>query len=575
MRMSGRRRACTVVSVGAVLVTSTAVLSGVQPGAAAQTYYAPITGSLVLHGHGYGHGHGMSQHGAQGAALAGKRYHQILRFYYPRTDVGRNAGPIRVLLTADTTSTVVVRPTRGLRVRDLRDRKSWRLPSRSAIDSWAIKPLQGQAARSTVEYHDTSGWHRWQVPGRGSFAGDAQFEADRAMGLRLPGGSVVRYRGALRAAAPVLGSPHRDTVNVLSMDDYVRGVIASEMPASWEPQALRSQAVAARTYASYLQRSYADRYYQICDTTACQVYGGASAETPSTDTAVAKTAGQILTYRGKPALTQFSASSGGWTSSGGTPYLPAKKDPYDDWNGNTVHDWTARISIASLESKYPALGRLEAVRVTSRDGHGEWGGRVRQLVLEGSRSDVTLSGDDLRWAFGLRSTWFTIEPTPIMAAWRHLGGRASPLGPPRSAEELVRGNRGQRGARQVFASGRAYWSPATGAHALRGAILRRYRHAGGPGSRYGFPVGNVQRTADGGAKARFQQGMFFRSKATGPQPVWGRILVAYGNRHFSAGRLGYPVTSVQQVTGGLRSRFQHGAIRWDRGSNKVTITHRR
>lgn len=560
----------------AAVVTAVAFTALAAPApAAARTYYVPVTGTLVLHGHGYGHGHGMSQYGAQGAALAGKSYREILKFYYPHTQLAKHDGPIRVLLTADTSSDVVVRPVRGLIVRDVADRKAWALPGRAAIDTWRLKPTGSDPTRTSVQYHDSRGWHRWAVPGRDTFAGDAQFEADRAMGLVLPSGSVVRYRGALRAAVPYAGSTVRDTVSVLPMDDYVRGVIAREVPASWAPAALRSQAVAARTYAAYLQRANAGRYYQICDTTACQVYGGASAETRATDAAVKATAGQILTYDGRPAFTQFSASSGGRTASGGQPYLPAKRDPYDGWDGNTVHSWTARITTASLESRYPQLGRLEAVHVTSRDGNGKWGGRVRQVVLDGSRSNVALSGDDLRWAYGLRSTWFTFEPTPIITAWRQLGGAKSRLGTPKSVEEQVTDTHGDLGARQVFENGRMYWTRDTGAQALRGPILRRYRHAGGPGSRYGFPVSGVQRTADGGSKARFDTGMFFRSKATGPRPVYGRILAAYGNRHFSAGRLGYPVTAVTPIQGGLRSHFQHGTITWDRSTDKVTVVVRR
>jgi len=544
------------------------------PPAAAQTYYVPVTGTLVLRGHGYGHGHGMSQHGAQGAALAGKTYEQILRFYYPHTRFGKNTGPIRVLLTADTSSDVVVRPARGLRVRDLADRQAWNLPVRSTIDTWRIKPKAKQAARSVVQFRDGSGWHRWHPRGVTSFSGNAQFEADRAMRLVLPSGSVVRYRGALRAAAPYRGAKYRDTVNAVNIDDYVRGVIAKEMPSSWARHALRAQAVAARTYASYLQRSNAGRYYHLCDTSTCQVYGGASAETRSTDAAVTRTAGQILKHDGRPAFTQFSASSGGWTSSGGRAYLPAQRDPYDDWNGNGVHSWRVRISTATLESRYPELGRLEAIRVVSRDGNGVWGGRVEQVVLEGSRDTVALSGGDLAWTYGLRSTWFTIEPTPIISVWRRLGGRTSRLGPVKSAEEPVVSSHGRQGGRQVFSSGRAYWSGATGAQPLHGPILRRYRHAGGPGSRYGFPVTRVQPAAGRGKKVRFETGMFFWSRATGPRPVYGRILAAYGNRHFSAGPLGYPETEVREIQGGLRSRFQHGTITWDRSTDKVTVVIR-
>ena len=135
------------------------------------------------------------------------------------------------------------------------------------------------------------------------------------------------YRGALRSATPVPGGTARDTVNVLTMDDYVRGVIPTEMPASWQPEAVKAQAVAARTYATWSRSQYPTRYYQICDTSYCQVYGGLGAEDARSNAAVTATARQILTYDGKPAFTQFSSSSGGWTSAGSVPYLAAKRRP--------------------------------------------------------------------------------------------------------------------------------------------------------------------------------------------------------------------------------------------------------
>ena len=88
-------------------------------------------------------------------------------------------------------------------------------------------------------------------------------------------------------------------------------------------------------------------------------------------------------------------------------YLPAKADPYDDWAGNTRHDWRMRVGAGVLEGAYSQLGRLRAVRVVQRDGHGEWGGRALQVRLLGTAGNVRLSGDDLRWVLGLPSTWFT------------------------------------------------------------------------------------------------------------------------------------------------------------------------
>ena len=399
--------------VAAVLVsTALGVLAVLPPVQAAvpdpdSREPAPAPRAVVFAGHGYGHGHGMSQYGAQGAGRKGVPYRKILRFYYPGTHLGTVSGGLRVLLTADTSSDVAVQPTAGLRVRDLADGESWRLPT-GQVDAraWRIAPTNDDASVSSVQYRTGSGWHRWNLPGRTLLRGDGQLRADGPLSLVLPSGTVHRYRGVLRSASPSPRSTVRDTVNVVSVDAYVRGVLPAEMPTSWSMPALRAQAVAARTYATWSRSTAGNGHWDVCDTTSCQVYGGLGSETDRGNAAVSGTAKKILRHRGAPAFTQFSSSSGGWTAAGGKPYLPAKKDPWDDWPGNANHDWTQRVSASTIEAHYPAIGRLRAVDVTGRDGHGQWGGRVRTLVLRGSAGNVSLSGDDLRFSLGLRSTWF-------------------------------------------------------------------------------------------------------------------------------------------------------------------------
>lgn len=562
------RAATAVVAVSSV----TALGLPLAPAQADDIYWVPVGGRLDLHGHGFGHGHGMSQYGAEGAARLGKTWREIVGFYYPGTDVGENAGPVRVLVTADTTSDVIVRPATGLAVTDLADSADWTLPTRSGIDAWRLTPTPADGAVTSVQYHDGQGWHRWEVPGRTTLRGDGQLGAAGPVSLVLPSGSAVRYRGALRAASPYPGAGVRDTVNVVPMDDYVRGVVPYEMPASWSQQALRSQAVAARTYASYAQRLRASAYYQICDTTACQVYGGASAEQASTNEAVTRTAGKILTYGGRPAFTQFSASSGGWTSDGGQPYLIARADSWDDWSGNAVHDWDAGIDVAQLENSYPQLGRLSRIKVTQREGHGQWGGRIEQAVLVGTSERVAVTGDTLRWAYGLRSTWFAAEPTPIIAAWQRLEGTAESIGRPTAAETAVANSGGLSGALQSFARGRMLWSPRTGAHPVSGAILADWAASGGAESRAGFPVGSPSATSDGrGRKQAFQRGMYLEPPGDDAHHLFGPILRAYLRRHASAGALGYPVTKVYDIDTGRRARFQHGRITWTRATQTITV----
>ncbi len=550
-----------------VLVAASAVAAALTAGVARadQTYYVPVTKTWTVSGHGYGHGHGMSQYGAQGAALRGLTYAEIIKFYYPHTAWGTVKGRVRVLISADYTPDLQVLPRRGLRIRDLADRSSWRLPTRPAIKTWRMLPTD--EGRTAVQFRNASGWHRWTAPdGRVAFRRDGEFFAGAPLTLRLPSGALKRYRGALRIVRPSPGAT-RDTVNVLSMDAYVQGVVPYEMPTSWHQQSLRAQSVAARTYAAWQRAQHPDRYYQICDTTACQVYGGVGAERSSSNAAVKATARRIVTYGGRPAFTQFSASSGGWTSAGDVPYLPAKRDPYDGFGGNYVHDWSVKVSALTLERSHPAIGHLVALRVTKRDGNGEWNGRVLKIVLVGTRGRAYMTGDDFRWTYGLRSSWFTIAPTPITVRWRHLGATRSRLGSPTTREFPV-----GRGAIQVFDGGRIYWSSDTGAREVYGRLLTAYREWGGPLSNLRWPVSGVQRAVDGGHKVKFQSGRIYSKRGTGAHVVRGPILDRWARQKYAEGWLGYPITDVYAVDGGHRCRFEHGTITWKRATDSFKVT---
>jgi stage II sporulation protein D len=556
---------------GSAAVAATALAASVlsAPAAAAgQTYYVPITKSWTVRGHGYGHGHGMSQYGAQGAAIQGLKYTDIVDFYYPGTTWDQVEGNIRVLISSDTTSDLEVKPRKGLVVRDLVGKARWALPVKDKIDRWRLLPVA--KGRTAVQLHNASGWHRWDVPDHvDTFKGNAQFEATGPMTLLVPGGSDVvghKYRGILRSAQPYPGANTRDTVNVLTMDQYIQGVVPYEMPASWKQQALRAQSVAARTYATYERALNPRRYWQICDTTACQVYRGAAAEQDPSNTAVKATAGEILTYNGKPAFTQFSSSSGGWTADGGQPYLPAKRDPYDDFPDNAMHSWAVPVSADTLENSHPEVGSLIDVKVTKRDGNGQWNGRVVQVVLEGTKGNAYMTGDDFRWTLGLRSTWFTIAPTAIIERWRHLGGKDSALGVPKSGEYAYDG-----GSAQDFSHGRILWSADTGAKELKGPILTAYRAYGGPSSLLGWPSTGMMSAPDNGHKVRFEGGKMFSTVKTGAHVVYGRILNRWEREGAAFSWLGYPTTNVQTITRGLRCTFAGGRIIWDKTTHKFTV----
>ncbi len=567
---SGRTRVRLGWATAAASLVAPLGLTWTAPAAHAdQTYYVPISKSWTITGHGYGHGHGLSQYGAQGAALKGLTYNQIIDFYYPGTTWTTAKGLVRVLISADYTSDLQVRPQKGLTIHDLTTDRRWTLPERTGVDRWRVAAVR---RGSVVQFHNARGWHGWALPGKQTLIrGAAEFTASsNVLTLLVPGGADVtgkRYRGALRSVPPYQGSTDRDTVNVLTMDSYVRGVVPYEMPASWAPAALRSQAVAARTYAAWQRAQNPRRYYQICDTTACQVYGGVSAEQASTNQAVRGTARRILSYRGRPAFTQFSSSSGGWTSAGSVPYLPAKRDPYDKFEANANHTWKVTVSAAALERSHPEIGTLQDVRVTSREGHGMWGGRVLQLVLNGSRGTAYLTGDDFRWAYELRSAWFTIAPTPIIQRWRQIGALKSSIGKPSSGEYAV-----NDGSAQNFTSGRIFWSEQTGAREMMGPLLFTYRAFGGPASLLRWPMTGILKAPLKGHKIRLQGGYLFSKPGLGAAAMYGPVLRRWSTKEGGPdGHLGYPTSNVRNVRAGQRADFQHGSITWVKSSNTFRV----
>lgn len=353
---------------------------------------------IAITGHGYGHGHGLSQYGARGAAAQGLGYRQILSFFYPHTKVASAGGRISVLITKDTTRSVVVQARSGLTAEQSGGNRTWNLAKlHPKASRWRIAPAAG--GRNELDYL-AHGWHRQSI-----MSSTLQFDAaGQPIRLYLPHGSAS-YRGILRAATPKPGSSDRDTVNVVGLQDYVRGVVPTEMPASWQQAALRAQAVAARTYAVYERAANAHRYYQICDTSACQNYGGYSAEAAGSNEAATATAGQILTYGGRPAFTQFAASDGGWSRSGGEPYLVAKQDSYEQSAHDPYRTWTAKITVKQIEARWPSAGPITSVSLT-RDATKHW---VDHVTIRGQKATYQVTGDAfVAWA-GLRSAWFSIK----------------------------------------------------------------------------------------------------------------------------------------------------------------------
>lgn len=366
------------------------------PASADDPFPVPGTATITVEGDGSGHGKGLSQYGAYGAARQGRTAGQILDFYYPGTQVGKTSGKVKVLISADADRDLVVDARSHLTLLSLASGRTWRL-DRPGATRWRI--VRNAAGDSVVSYRRTT-WRAWRT-----VHGDTEVAAGGApVTLRAPSGRTS-YRGALRSTHE---GTRRLTVNVLPMEAYLRGVVPAEVAAAaWPQQAMRAQAVAARTYAAYERTHGTHDAYDLCDTDACQAYGGASAEYPTSDTAIATTAGRILTYAGAIAFAQYSASNGGWTVDGGKPYLVATKDPYEGTSPD-YYGWRAHISARTIEKAYN-LENLSSIGVETRDGHGPRGGRVETVRLESSTGWTgTVTGESFRSHLGLSSTLFEI-----------------------------------------------------------------------------------------------------------------------------------------------------------------------
>lgn len=389
-----------LVGLGALLsLVATSALAA--PAAQADSSVSSRSGSFTLDGRGFGHGWGMSQYGAYGAAKKGLTWKQILAFYYPGTTrtMQTPGTKVRVWITADTDSAVTAAAASGLKVTSSAG-GSYSLPTGSAYASWRIS-RSGPGMK--LQHRGTGAWTTRST----SLKNGTWTFSDSASLVRviLPKGSTRDLRG--RVSLVQRGTGGR-TVNTLTMEDYVRGVVPAEMPTSWATEAVRSQAVAARTYAAKLiSNAPSGNGYDICDTTACQVYRGQDVETANGNAAVAATARTILTYGSSIALTQFSSSNGGQAAKGDYPYLTAHKDPYD--GVVTPNTWSKTITAASLGRIWPSAGTVKQLQVVSRDGQGTWGGRIVSIRIVGSNKTVTVAGTTFRNVYGLRSNFFTVR----------------------------------------------------------------------------------------------------------------------------------------------------------------------
>jgi len=233
-----------------------------------------------------------------------------------------------------------------------------------------------------------------------------------------PGAEFVRvagnpYRGVIEVRSDNEGLM---VINELPLESYIAGIINSEISSKWPIEAIKAQAVIARTYAIYQKEKRQGPLFDLTATLMDQVYQGALLEDSICLQAAGETEGEVLFYDGMPALTVYHSNAGGMTEASKDvwgadyPYLKAVRSKYDDSSAGFL--WELSISDASLEEMLKragyGIGRPESIEIVEKSATG----RIKSLIIRDIPGRyLLLSGEELRKAVGyatLRSTFFTV-----------------------------------------------------------------------------------------------------------------------------------------------------------------------
>lgn len=460
MDKSRRRRICIAALISIFVATL----------ASANSLPARAAESLSLEGHGFGHGRGLGQYGALGYALNFAWDHRrILEHYYGGTGAGNAGNPaMTIRLTRFDGVDAYVYQERGRLL-------TGASPGNTFFALRVARIGQGQfrvdsAPSCSGPWSTINSAHNglvWMAP---QIRND---DVGEMLSVCEPDGTRRFYRGDIHVTDDSAGSAR--TLNYVDTENYLKGVVPRESPASWGDlgggagmHALRAQSVAARSY-SLSENRYS--YAKTCDSTACQVYGGRAVldgsgfrdlEDGRTNRAIAETAGEVRLKDGQPARAEFSSSTGGWSAGGAFPAVP---DEGDAVASNPHHLWQATVSSAQIEASWPEIGALRTAWTSQRNGVGDWGGRVLGVTLEGTTKTIVVSGATFRSRLGLKSDWFRFVDS--WGAWESLQGVLT-SGPdaaswsPNRLDVFAKGSDGQVHHRWWDGAGWQGWEPMGG-----------------------------------------------------------------------------------------------------------------
>jgi stage II sporulation protein D len=409
---------------------------------------------VVIDGRGWGHGVGMAQDGAFWMAKAGATTPQILGQFYPGASLGKvSDGTVRVAVF--TGSAITVGMPGGGRIDDATGESGSGFPinvepggtvrlvwgggvitvgqatatptaapttttTASTTTTLPIQPKPSDLLVPPTTSTTTAAARAAAPSSAGNAPATAPPRAPSARQLRIvptdgATTSLVERNRSYRGVVDVTATDAAmRVINQLDVEHYLRGMGEVRDP-NWPPAALRTQAIAARTYALRGMTAAGE----LCDTSRCQVYLGAQAEYAAMDKAVAATAGQVLMYNHALASAVYSANAGGrsatpeegfGTTGSSYPYL--RSAPYETQN---PMPWSVTVGLDDLAAHLGHL-RVSSVQVASTGPSG----RALTVVIDGPDGRRTVSGRAFAAALGLRSTMFAVRtaeadvaPAPI------------------------------------------------------------------------------------------------------------------------------------------------------------------
>ncbi len=231
-------------------------------------------------------------------------------------------------------------------------------------------------------------------------------------------GQKYRYKGNIEI---VLDKDYKklNAINIIGIEEYLYGVLKKEISPLWPTEALKAQAIAARTFAIFNINKHIDQGYNLCATTHCQAYGGVNHEDPLTNRAVDETRGLIMVYKGKPIDASYHSDSGGYTEDSENvwgsyePYLRSVKSKYEEFVSPPHHTWTYSITKEDLTERLQRQGYEIDTVVSIKPVKKSKTGRISELAfISKNNKTIYMKSNDLRKLIGpdlIRSTLFNIK----------------------------------------------------------------------------------------------------------------------------------------------------------------------